>query len=54
MMSKKVLILAGDAVEALEFYYPCFRVLEESFEAGNNPLILLFFHPTVKRLPNIE
>lgn len=32
-MSKKILILAGDAVEALEVYYPYFRVLEEGFEA---------------------
>ncbi|MCH6268838.1 peptidase, partial [Bacillus sp. FJAT-50051] len=31
-MSKKVLILAGDAVEALEVYYPYFRCLEEGFE----------------------
>jgi len=32
-MSKKILILAGDAVEALEVYYPYFRVLEEGYEA---------------------
>lgn len=32
-MSKKILILAGDAVEALEVYYPYFRVLEEGFDA---------------------
>jgi len=31
-MSKKVLILAGDAVEALEIYYPYFRCLEEGYE----------------------
>ncbi|MEH7308948.1 DJ-1/PfpI family protein [Neobacillus drentensis] len=31
-MSKKVLILAGDAVEALEIYYPYFRCLEEDIE----------------------
>ncbi|MBT2736518.1 protease I [Neobacillus sp. B4I6] len=31
-MSKKVLILAGDAVEALEIYYPYFRCLEEGIE----------------------
>src|SRR5690625_1596583 len=32
-MSKKVLILIGDAVEALEIYYPYYRCLEEGFEA---------------------
>lgn len=32
-MSKKVLIVAGDAVEALEVYYPYYRLLEEGFEA---------------------
>lgn len=31
-MSKKVLILAGDAVEALEVYYPYYRLLEEGYE----------------------
>ncbi|MFC4558254.1 DJ-1/PfpI family protein [Virgibacillus kekensis] len=31
-MAKKVLILAGDAVEALEIYYPYFRCLEEGYE----------------------
>ncbi|RKQ33538.1 DJ-1/PfpI family protein [Oceanobacillus halophilus] len=31
-MTKKVLILAGDAVEALEIYYPYFRCLEEGYE----------------------
>ncbi len=31
-MSKKVLILAGDAVEALEVYYPYYRLLEEGHE----------------------
>lgn len=31
-MSKKVLILSGDAVEALEIYYPYYRCLEEGFE----------------------
>ncbi|MFE8702713.1 DJ-1/PfpI family protein [Cytobacillus sp. FJAT-54145] len=31
-MSKKVLILAGDAVESLEIYYPYFRCLEEGFD----------------------
>lgn len=31
-MSKKVLIIAGDAVESLEIYYPYFRCLEEGFD----------------------
>jgi protease I len=31
-MSKKVLILAGDAVEALEIYYPYYRCLEAGYE----------------------
>ncbi|MFZ3578261.1 DJ-1/PfpI family protein [Virgibacillus sp. DJP39] len=31
-MKKKVLILAGDAVESLEIYYPYFRCLEEGYE----------------------
>lgn len=32
-MAKKVLITAGDAVEALEIYYPYYRLLEENIEA---------------------
>lgn len=32
-MSKKVLILTGDAVEALEVYYPFYRLLEENVSA---------------------
>ncbi|REK65266.1 MAG: peptidase [Brevibacillus sp.] len=32
-MSKKVLIVTGDAVEALEVFYPYYRCLEEGFEA---------------------
>jgi protease I len=32
-MSKKVLFLAGDAVEVLEIYYPYYRVQEEGYEA---------------------
>lgn len=32
-MSKKVLITTGDAVEALEVYYPYYRLLEEKVEA---------------------
>lgn len=31
-MSKKVLIVTGDAVEALEVYYPYYRCLEEGYE----------------------
>lgn len=31
-MIKKVLMLAGDAVEALEVYYPYYRLLEEGYE----------------------
>lgn len=31
-MSKKILILTGDAVEALEVYYPYYRCLEEGFK----------------------
>ncbi len=32
-MTKRILILTGDAVEALEVYYPYFRILEEGYEA---------------------
>ncbi|MED3727250.1 DJ-1/PfpI family protein [Priestia filamentosa] len=32
-MSKKILILTGDAVEALEVFYPYYRCLEEGFDA---------------------
>jgi protease I len=32
-MSKRVLILTGDAVEVLEVYYPYYRLLEEGFDA---------------------
>lgn len=31
-MSKKVLIIAGDAVEALEIYYPYYRCLEAGYD----------------------
>lgn len=31
-MSKKVLLVTGDAVEALEVFYPYYRCLEEGFE----------------------
>ncbi|MDQ0190688.1 DJ-1/PfpI family protein [Alicyclobacillus cycloheptanicus] len=33
MANKKVLIVTGDAVEALEIYYPYYRLLEENVEA---------------------
>ncbi|GAB7388171.1 DJ-1/PfpI family protein [Bacillaceae bacterium] len=33
-MAKRVLIVAGDAVEALEIYYPYFRCLEEGYETA--------------------
>ncbi|HET7657383.1 MAG TPA: DJ-1/PfpI family protein, partial [Bacillales bacterium] len=32
MSAKKVLIVTGDAVEALEVYYPYYRCLEEGYE----------------------
>ncbi|UUZ85853.1 DJ-1/PfpI family protein [Paenibacillus sp. P26] len=32
-MSRKILILTGDAAEVLEVYYPYFRVIEEGYEA---------------------
>ncbi|KEQ26187.1 DJ-1/PfpI family protein [Paenibacillus tyrfis] len=32
-MSKKVLVLTGDAVEVLEVYYPYYRLLEEGYDA---------------------
>ena len=31
-MAKKVLIVTGDAVEALEIYYPYYRCLEEGMK----------------------
>lgn len=45
-MSKKVLILAGDAVEALEVYYPYYRCLEAGFE-------VTIAAPTVKKLQTV-
>ena len=33
VMPKRILILTGDAVEALEVYYSYFRILEEGYEA---------------------
>jgi protease I len=32
-MAKKILILTGDAAEALEVYYPYYRILEQGYEA---------------------
>ncbi|TNJ67178.1 DJ-1/PfpI family protein [Paenibacillus hemerocallicola] len=32
-MSKKILIITGDAAESLEVYYPFYRILEEGYEA---------------------
>ncbi|GGH74026.1 DJ-1/PfpI family protein [Pullulanibacillus pueri] len=32
-MTKKVLLITGDAVEALEVYYPYFRLLEAGYDA---------------------
>lgn len=46
MVSKKVLILSGDAVEALEIYYPYYRCLEEGFE-------VTIASPTVKKLQTV-
>jgi len=42
-MSKKVLILGGDAVEALEIFYPYYRCLEEGFDTT-------IASPSVKKL----
>lgn len=42
-MTKKVLLVTGDGVEALEIYYPYYRCLEEGFEAT-------IASPSVKKL----
>ena len=42
-MSKKVLLITGDGVEALEVFYPYYRCLEEGFEAT-------IASPSVKKL----
>ncbi|MBO8173276.1 MAG: DJ-1/PfpI family protein [Bacillaceae bacterium] len=42
-MSKKVLIVTGDAVEALEVFYPYYRCLEEGYQA-------VIASPTPKKL----
>ncbi|WP_421617846.1 DJ-1/PfpI family protein [Brevibacillus sp. TJ4] len=46
-MSKKVLIVTGDAVEALEIFYPYYRCLEEGIEAT-------IASPTVKKLQTVS
>ena len=45
-MSKKILILAGDAVEALEIYYPYYRCLEAGYE-------VTIAAPTAKKLQTV-
>ncbi|WP_078553650.1 DJ-1/PfpI family protein [Bacillus alkalicellulosilyticus] len=45
-MSKKVLILSGDAVEALEIFYPYYRCLEEDIEC-------VIASPTKKKLQTV-
>jgi len=46
-MSKKVLIITGDAVEALEVFYPYYRCLEEGFETT-------IASPSVKKLYTVS
>jgi protease I len=45
-VAKKVLIIAGDAVEALEIYYPYYRLLEAGVEA-------VIASPSVKALNTV-
>ncbi|GGG17153.1 DJ-1/PfpI family protein [Paenibacillus abyssi] len=45
-MSKKVLIVTGDAVEALEVFYPYYRCLEEGME-------VTIASPSVKKLQTV-
>ncbi|MFB4165004.1 DJ-1/PfpI family protein [Alteribacillus sp. JSM 102045] len=45
-MSKKVLIVTGDAVEALEVFYPYYRCLEEGFDVS-------IASPSVKKLRTV-
>ncbi|WEG14366.1 DJ-1/PfpI family protein [Pullulanibacillus sp. KACC 23026] len=45
-MAKKVLIVTGDAVEALEVYYPYYRLLEAGVEA-------VIASPTKKKLQTV-
>ncbi|ALS25237.1 MULTISPECIES: DJ-1/PfpI family protein [Paenibacillus] len=46
-MSKKVLIVSGDAVEALEIFYPYYRCLEEGFD-------VTIASPSVKKLHTVS
>lgn len=45
-MSKKVLILTGDAVEALEVFYPYYRCIEENIDCT-------IASPTKKKLQTV-
>lgn len=45
-MTKKILILTGDAVEALEVYYPYYRCLEEGFD-------VTIAAPSVKKIQTV-
>lgn len=46
-MSKKVLLLTGDGVEALEIFYPYYRCLEEGFD-------VTIASPSVKKLYTVS
>ncbi|MGB7999491.1 MAG: DJ-1/PfpI family protein [Anaerobacillus sp.] len=46
-MSKNVLIISGDAVEALEIYYPYYRCLEEGYD-------VTIASPSVKKLQTVS
>jgi protease I len=46
-MSKKVLIVTGDAVEALEIFYPYYWCLEEGFD-------VTIASPSVKKLQTVS
>lgn len=45
-MTQKILIIAGDAVEALEIYYPYYRCLEEGYE-------VTIAAPSVKKIQTV-
>lgn len=45
-MTKKILIIAGDAVESLEIYYPYYRCLEEGYD-------VTIAAPTAKKLHTV-
>lgn len=45
-MSKRILIVTGDAVEALEVFYPYYRCLEEGYD-------VTIASPTVKKLQTV-